>query len=112
MSDGHATQAPEGGPASTPAPVVVLIEDETPIRRFLRITIASEGFRLYEADTGADGLREAATRQPDLVILDLGLPDMDGVEVIEGIRGWLAVPVVVLSARDQEQSKVWALDAG
>ena len=112
MSDGNATQAPEGGPASTPAPVVVLIEDETPIRRFLRITIASEGFRLYEADTGADGLREAATRQPDLVILDLGLPDMDGLEVIRRLREWTKVPILVLSARGQERDKIAALDAG
>jgi two-component system, OmpR family, KDP operon response regulator KdpE len=98
------------GPAS--APVVVLIEDEPQIRRFLRITVASAGYRLYEAGTGADGLLEAATRQPDLVILDLGLPDMDGLEVIRRLREWTAVPILVLSARGQEQDKIAALDAG
>jgi two-component system, OmpR family, KDP operon response regulator KdpE len=92
--------------------VVVLIEDEPQIRRFLRVTITSEGYRLYEAGTGADGLVEAATRQPDLIILDLGLPDMDGRDVIKELRSWTSVPVIVLSARGQEQDKIAALDAG
>lgn len=93
-------------------PVIVLIEDEPQIRRFLRVTLASQGYRLFEAVTGADGLVEAATRQPDVVIVDLGLPDMDGMEVIRRLREWSAVPVVVLSARGQESDKVAALDAG
>ena len=92
--------------------MVVLIEDEAQIRRFLRITIASEGYALHEAATGGDGLLTAASRQPDLVILDLGLPDMDGLEVIRRLREWTAVPILVLSARGQEQDKIAALDAG
>jgi two-component system KDP operon response regulator KdpE len=95
-----------------PEPVVVLIEDEVPIRRFLRVTLDSHGYRLYEAATGADALVEVASRQPDVVILDLGLPDMDGLEVIRRVREWTAVPIIVLSARGQERDKVAALDAG
>jgi two-component system KDP operon response regulator KdpE len=95
-----------------PEPVVVLIEDELPIRRFLRVTLGAHGYRVHEAATGADGLVEAAVRQPDVVVLDLGLPDMDGLEVIRRIREWSAVPIVVLSARGQESDKVAALDAG
>jgi two-component system KDP operon response regulator KdpE len=93
-------------------PTVVLIEDEPQIRRFLRATLTSQGYRLYEATTGADGLVEVGCRQPDVVILDLGLPDMDGLDVIRTLRGWTTVPIVVLSARGQERDKVIALDAG
>jgi two-component system KDP operon response regulator KdpE len=95
-----------------PEPVVVLVEDELQIRRFLRATLAGQGYRLFEATTGADGLVEVASRQPDVVIVDLGLPDMDGLEVIRRLREWSAVPVIVLSARGQERDKVTALDAG
>jgi two-component system KDP operon response regulator KdpE len=95
-----------------PEPVVVLIEDEVPIRRFLRVTLGSQGYRLFEAATGADALVEVASRQPDVVILDLGLPDMDGLEIIRRLREWSAVPIIVLSARGQERDKVAALDAG
>jgi two-component system KDP operon response regulator KdpE len=95
-----------------PEPAVVLIEDEPEIRRFLRATLTGQGYRLFEATTGADGLVEVASRQPDVVIVDLGLPDMDGLEVIRRLRGWTAVPVIVLSARGQERDKVTALDAG
>jgi two-component system KDP operon response regulator KdpE len=95
-----------------PDPVVVLIEDELQIRRFLRATLAGQGYRLFEAATGADGLIEVASRQPDVVIIDLGLPDMDGLEVIRRLREWTAVPVIVLSARGGERDKVTALDAG
>ncbi|MBI4636107.1 MAG: response regulator [Candidatus Rokubacteria bacterium] len=95
-----------------PDPVVVLIEDEPQIRRFLRATLTSHGYRLFEAATGADGLVEVASRQPDAVIVDLGLPDMDGLEVIQRLREWTAVPIIVLSARGQERDKVTALDAG
>jgi two-component system KDP operon response regulator KdpE len=95
-----------------PDPVVVLIEDEPPIRRFLRVILKAEGYRLFEAGTGADGLVEVASRQPEVVILDLGLPDIDGLEVLRRIREWSAVPVIVLSARGQERDKVAALDAG
>jgi two-component system, OmpR family, KDP operon response regulator KdpE len=95
-----------------PDPVVVLIEDELQIRRFLRATLSGQGYRLFEATTGADGLIEVASRQPDVVIVDLGLPDMDGLEVIRRLREWTTVPVIVLSARGQERDKVTALDAG
>ena len=95
-----------------PEPTVVLIEDEPQIRRFLRATLSAEGYRLFEATTGADGLVQAGSRQPDVVIVDLGLPDMDGLDVIRRLREWCAVPVIVLSARGDERNKVTALDAG
>ena len=95
-----------------PDPVVVLIEDEPQIRRFLRATLTGQGYRLFEATTGADGLVEVGSRQPDVVIVDLGLPDMDGIDVIRRLREWTDVPVIVLSARGQERDKVTALDAG
>src|SRR5512144_2286271 len=98
--------------SGSPSPVVVLIEDEPQIRRFLRATLGSTGYRLYEATSGEDGLIEAATRQPDVVILDLGLPDLDGLQVIRRLREWSRVPIIVLSARGQEGDKVAALDAG
>ena len=101
------THAPE-----TPGPVVVLIEDEPQIRRFLRASLVSQGYRLFEATTGQEGLVEAATRQPDLIIVDLGLPDMDGLEVIRQLRDWSTMPIIVLSARGQERDKISALDAG
>ena len=95
-----------------PEPVVVLIEDEAQIRRFLRATLSGQGYRLFEVTSGADALIEVAQRQPDVVILDLGLPDMDGLEVIRRLREWSATPIIVLSARGQERDKVTALDAG
>jgi two-component system KDP operon response regulator KdpE len=91
---------------------VVLIEDEVQIRRFLRAALVGNGFRLFEADTGEGGVTETATRQPDLVILDLGLPDIDGIEVLRRIREWSAAPIIVLSARGHEHDKIRALDAG
>jgi two-component system KDP operon response regulator KdpE len=95
-----------------PDPTVVLIEDEPQIRRFLRATLTSQGYRLFEAPTGADGLVEVGSRLPDVVVVDRGLPDMDGIEVIRRLREWSAVPIIVLSARGQEQDKAAALDAG
>ena len=91
---------------------IVLIEDEPEIRRFLKTTLPSHGFRIYEATTGQEGLVEAKTRNPDLILLDLGLPDMDGIEVIRQVRDWTPTPIIVLSAREQEQQKVTALDLG
>ncbi|MGA7596214.1 MAG: response regulator [Gallionella sp.] len=91
---------------------IIVIEDEAQIRRFLRTSLASEGYQIVEAETGRQGLSEAATRKPDLIILDLGLPDMDGVEVVKGVRAWSSVPVIILSARAQERDKISALDAG
>jgi two-component system, OmpR family, KDP operon response regulator KdpE len=93
-------------------PAVILIEDDPQIRRFLRTGLQSHGFEIHEAETGKLGLAEAANRKPDLVILDLGLPDVDGVEVVKALREWSAMPVIVLSARATETDKVSALDAG
>ncbi|PYP34063.1 MAG: hypothetical protein DMD46_17305 [Gemmatimonadetes bacterium] len=95
-----------------PDPVVVLIEDEPQIRKFLRATLEGHGYRLFEATSGADGVVEVGSRQPDVVIVDLGLPDMDGLDVIRRVREWTDVPVIVLSARGGERDKVTALDAG
>ena len=91
---------------------IIVIEDEAQIRRFLRTTLASEGYQVIEAETGKQGMADAAMRKPELIILDLGLPDMDGVEVVSGIRAWSSIPIIVLSARSQESDKVSALDAG
>lgn len=91
---------------------IIVIEDEAQIRRFLRTSLASEGYQIVEAETGRQGLSEAATHKPDLIILDLGLPDMDGVEVVKVVRAWSSVPVIILSARSQESDKISALDAG
>jgi two-component system KDP operon response regulator KdpE len=93
-------------------PLVLLIEDEPQMRRFLRAAVAGHGLRLVEAETGADGLSQAATRNPDLVLLDLGLPDLDGVEVTRRLREWSRTPIIVISARGEEGDKVAALDAG
>ncbi len=93
-------------------PIIVVIEDDPPIRRFLRTSLCAYGFIVYEADSGRQGIVEAGVRKPDLVILDLGLPDMDGVAVITAIREWSMLPIIVLSARSAEQHKIAALDAG
>lgn len=91
---------------------VVLIEDEAQIRRFVRTALEAEGCTVNEADCAGRGIIEAGTRKPDLIVLDLGLPDRDGIEVIREIRGWSGVPILILSARSQESEKVRALDAG
>jgi two-component system KDP operon response regulator KdpE len=91
---------------------IVLIEDESEIVRFLKTTLPSHGFRIHEAKTGEQGMVEVKTRNPDLILLDLGLPDMDGTEVIRQVRAWASTPIIVLSARDQEPQKVAALDLG
>jgi len=96
----------------TNAPVIIVIEDDPPIRRFLRTGLSTQGFTVFEADTGKQGIIEAEVRKPDLVILDLGLPDMDGVEVIKAVRTWSVIPIIILSARSSEQHKIDALDAG
>lgn len=92
--------------------VIVCIEDDPQIRRFLRTGLGAQGFQVFEAETGNQGLVEAGTRKPDLVILDLGLPDMDGVDVVKRLREWTHLPVIVLSARTMEADKIAALDAG
>jgi two-component system KDP operon response regulator KdpE len=91
---------------------VLIIEDEDPIRRFLRATLESQAYRVKESSTARDGLLQARTQRPDLILLDLGLPDGDGLEVTKQVRLDSAVPIVVLSARGQEADKVAALDAG
>ena len=98
-------------PAGQPV-VVLLIDDEAPIRRFLRAGLEGQGYTLVEAETGREGIAQAATRAPDLVLLDLGLPDVDGLEVVRRIREWSSTPIIVLTARGQEADKIRALDAG
>lgn len=92
--------------------LILIVEDERPIRRFLKVTLEGQGYRVEESITGEEALRDAASQPPDLVILDLGLPDMDGQEVLRQLREWYAGPVIVLSARDQETQKIQALDNG
>jgi len=93
-------------------PTVLVIEDEAPIRHFLRTTLTGHGFQVVESHTGQDGLAQAAARNPEIIVLDLGLPDIDGLEVTRKLREWTAVPIIVLSARNQEPDKVAALDLG
>jgi two-component system KDP operon response regulator KdpE len=93
-------------------PSVLVVEDEPEIRRFLRTSLGAEGYRVVEAETGERGVVDAGTHKPDLAIVDLGLPDLDGVEVIRRIRAWSPMPIIVLSARAREQAKIEALDAG
>ncbi|HET7291695.1 MAG TPA: response regulator [Vicinamibacteria bacterium] len=93
-------------------PLVLVVEDEPQVMRFLRATLPGNGYRLVEAPSGATALVEASTRSPDLILLDLGLPDLDGIEVTRRIREWSQVPIIVLSARGQESDKIQALDAG
>jgi two-component system KDP operon response regulator KdpE len=93
-------------------PCVLIIDDEAQIRHFLRICLKTEGYELLEADNGETGLGLCARHSPDLVILDLGLPDMDGVDVLATLREWSTVPVIVLSVRDRDNDKVKALDLG
>jgi two-component system KDP operon response regulator KdpE len=98
--------------AAAREPLVLVVEDEPQLVRLLRATLPPHGYQMVAAATGAQALVEAATRSPDLVLLDLGLPDLDGVEVVRRIREWSPMPIVVVSARGQERDKVEALDAG
>ena len=91
---------------------ILVIDDEVQIRRLLRVTLEASGYRVFEAATGQEGLVEAASRLPDAVLLDLGLPDMEGLEVVKRLREWSHVPIIVLSVRDREEDKVMALDFG
>jgi two-component system KDP operon response regulator KdpE len=92
--------------------IILLIEDEPQMQRFLRIVLQGQGYCFVEAQTGQEGLVQAATRSPDIILLDLGLPDIDGLEVTRRLREWSDIPIIVLSAREQEQDKIKALDAG
>ena len=94
------------------SPVAIVVEDEPQIRRFVRAALEAEGWQVHEADSVRRGLIEAGTRQPDLLVLDLGLPDGDGIALLRDLRGWSNVPVIVLSARQDERDKIAALDAG
>lgn len=96
----------------TIAPIALLVEDEPQIRRFVRAALEEEGWQVHEAETLKRGLIDAGTRKPDLVVLDLGLPDGDGIDFVTDLRKWSAVPVIVLSARVNEADKIRALDAG
>jgi len=93
-------------------PTVLVVEDEPQMRRFLRATLETHGYRMVDAPTGQQGIAEATTSAPDIVLLDLGLPDVDGVDVVRRLREWTDVPIVIVSARDQEKEKIRALDAG
>ena len=99
-------------PAETRKPEVVVIDDEIQIRRLLRVTLESGGFSVRDCDCGRVGLNEIAFRRPDVVVLDLGLPDIPGVDVLRRLREWTQVPILILSVRDREDDKVAALDAG
>jgi two-component system KDP operon response regulator KdpE len=93
-------------------PVALVIDDEPQIRRLLRVTLEANGYRVFDAATGKEGIVQSAQRRPDIVLLDLGLPDLDGVTVLKRLREWSRVPVVVLSVRDREEDKIAALDYG
>lgn len=97
---------------ATPARTALVIDDEPQIRRLLRVTLEAQGYRVFDAATGQEGIAEVAIRRPDVVLLDLGLPDLDGVTVLKRLREWSRVPVVILTVRDGEDEKVAALDAG
>jgi len=94
------------------SPVILVIEDDLQMRRFLRATLMDNGYNYLDATTAQDGLRQVGLQHPDLIILDLGLPDLDGLEVTRRLREWTSTPIIVLSARNQERDKVDALDAG
>src|SRR5664280_1819697 len=93
-------------------PIALVIDDEPQIQRLLRVTLEANGYRVFDAATGSDGIAQAAQRRPDAVLLDLGLPDLEGMEVLKRLREWSRVPVIILSVRDREDDKVAALDAG
>jgi len=97
---------------SAGTPLILVVEDELPIRRFLHTALTGEGYRIIEAETGEKAVRLATQQPPDLVVLDLGLPDVDGQEILRRLREWLTVPIIILSARDQEKQKITALDGG
>jgi two-component system KDP operon response regulator KdpE len=92
--------------------VVLLVEDESQMRTFVRLALTAHGYRVIEVETGREALQQAAAHTPDLILLDLGLPDMDGLDVTRGLREWSATPIIVISARGQEREKVEALDVG
>jgi two-component system KDP operon response regulator KdpE len=94
------------------APLVLVVEDEPQMLRFLRASLSTHGYRLVETTTGTEGIAQAAVRTPDVILLDLGLPDVDGIDVTKRLREWTRIPIIVLSARGQDEDKINALDAG
>ncbi|SRR5258706_5050680 len=105
MTENNETSTKDGA-------LILIIEDDHQIRRFLRATLNTHGYQVDEATTGQEGIRQATTQHPDLIILDLGLPDMDGLEVARQLREWTTTPIIVVSAKEQERDKVAALDIG
>src|SRR5262245_29579643 len=95
-----------------PAMIALVIDDEPQIRRLLRVTLEANGYRVFDAANGNDGLAQAAQRRPDAILLDLGLPDLDGLTVLKRLREWSRIPVIILTVRDGEEDKINALDAG
>src|SRR5689334_20195785 len=98
--------------ASSTSPMIMVVEDEPPMRKFLRAFLSGAGYRTSEAADGHQAIQLATERAPDLVLLDLGLPDMDGQDVLQTLRGWLTVPIIILSVRSQDVQKITALDQG
>lgn len=96
----------------SPSPVALVIDDEPQIRRLLQVTLETHGYRVFDADNGQDGIAQAAQRRPDVILLDLGLPDLDGLAVLKRIREWSQIPILILSVRDAEADKIAALDQG
>ena len=94
------------------APIILVIDDEVQIRRLLDLTLSSNGYKVLLADSGTEGLRRASTDRPELIILDLGLPDIDGLKVLQKLREWSHIPVLILSIRDAERDIIACLDAG
>ncbi len=109
MSESAHTIPPQGPPEG---PLVLVVDDEVQIRRFLRVSLETNGYRVAEADNGRNAIAEAARLRPDLIVLDLNLPDIDGLEVLRHVREWTKTPVIMLSVRDADRDKVAALDAG
>lgn len=99
-------------PMSEPGPLVLLVEDEPPMRRFIRASLTSHGYRLIEAESAQQAIAMMTSHNPELVVLDLGLPDRDGIDLTRELRGWCKTPIIVISARGREDDKVVALDAG
>ena len=95
-----------------PKPTILIVEDEPQMQRFLRASLSGNGYQVREAETAKDGLAQAASHNPDLVLLDLGLPDQDGLQVTQQLRAWAQMPIIVISARHREEDKINALDAG
>jgi two-component system, OmpR family, KDP operon response regulator KdpE len=93
-------------------PLILLVEDEAQMRTFVRLALTAHGYRVLEVATGQEGLQQAAAHTPDLILLDLGLPDIDGLEITQRLREWSIAPIIIISARGQEEQKVGALDAG